>query len=99
MCNVKTQGSLDAQYQGQRTNIPAKMEVLWKDGVKTTILFDGLIDPQETGQAREFTHVGIALVDGKGHFFKRKVNSFRVVCFSFSRLAEDMSDKSIMICQ
>jgi hypothetical protein len=91
-CEIQREGSLDSKYKGNITNIPGKITVTWQDGVKTSIIFDSLDSIGSRGNG--VTHTGVALVDGKSHTF----SGHRNVCFTFNRLAEDLSEKQIRIC-
>jgi hypothetical protein len=91
-CKVQREGSLDSKYKGNITNIPGKITVTWQDGVKTSIVFDSL--DSIGGRGNGITHTGVAFVDGKSHTFSQ----FRGLCFTFNRLAEDLSEKQIRIC-
>jgi hypothetical protein len=88
-CHVTVEGSLDSKYDGKQTYVPGKMDILWSDGLKTSIVFEGLIS---VGSPRS----GIALLDGKGHQFSISAGS-GLTTYKFNRLDSNLNNKTIVV--
>lgn len=89
-CRVYMSGSLDSEHNKSKTYLPRSISIVWSDGIKTNISLNGLI-------SNGATDVGVSTVDGKGHGFTRFYNTEGEMIMGFTRLDDQLRQKTILI--
>jgi hypothetical protein len=85
-CQVTSVGSLNPKYNGAQTGLPDHIDIVWSDGVKSKIIFTGLLSVEKSQVS------GTVTIDGFSYFFMHDINGL-----GFRRLDSNLQNKSIFL--